>query len=209
MDVKDTKLYSFAKRHLRLINRDPEELSLYRNHALLQELITPASWPRIFVFQETVSGCLASLKELRVEAEGWTKLSALARTYFDPVTDHLEGPLIRLQLWAFDDIGLGDLKSDHSSLSALLEYVNNIIKDIMSAAAETRNEMEILEVLVSQGPVEQTREGIESVHDVPGQFFNRKDVTETETLSFLLGRHIQKMWLWNCEIQAAPCHVPS
>lgn len=166
-----SKLSSLAKRILHPTARGPELLPLWprdesaggaslvpqqrdrSQHTLIQESNPPASPSHGIGFKKTLERCLVILKELVEEAVGWSKLSEPAEKYFDLIARDIEGRLIRLKMWASDDIEVGDPLFGDSSPSKLMDYVTNTLEGIMSAAEQIREEMKFLGSLASQSPV--------------------------------------------------------
>ena len=138
-------------------------------HTWIPQPSPPASPSRGIGFKKTLERCLIILKELAEEAVGWSKLSEPAEKYFDLIACDIEGRLIRLKIWASDDIEVGDPMFGESSPSKLMDYVTNTLEDIMSAAEQIRKEMHFLGSLASQSPVEQAGKEVEALASLAGQ----------------------------------------
>ena len=182
-----SKLSSLARRILHPTARGPERLALCpgdesaggaslapqqrdkSQHTPSPEPSPPASPSRGIGFKKTLERCFEILKELVEEAVGWSKLSEPAGKYFDLIACDIEGRLLRLKMWASDDIEVGDPMFGDLSPSRLMDYVTNTLEGIMSAAEQIRKEMHFLGSLASQGPVKESGKEVESEDSLAGQ----------------------------------------
>ena len=203
-----SKLSSLVKRILRPTARGPELLPLSpvdvsadgaslvpqqrdrSQHTPIPEPSPPASHSHGIGFKKKMERCLGILKELVEEAVRWSKLSEPAGKYFDLIARDVEGRLIRLKMWASDDIEVGDPMFGDSSPSKLMDYVTNTLEGIMSAAEQIRKEMDFLGPLASQSPVKQTGKEVESVDPLAGQESVAEIEKEMEALASLAGQQL-------------------
>lgn len=119
-------------------------------HASIRDFNSSASPSRAVGFKETLKRCLKNLNDLVEKALEWSKLSRLAETHFDSIAKYMKGPLVRLRIWAADDIEVGDPNFGDSSPSELMKYMTSILEEILSAVEEVIKEMEIIRSLASE-----------------------------------------------------------
>lgn len=170
--LETSKPYALARRVFHPSASDPEYLPLSQQadrsqHIARQESDPPDSSSHGIGFKEKVYLCIRVLKELAETAHAWTKVSDLARQYFDPILIFIDNWNSRLSLWT-SDIELGDPCFGDSSPSNLVAYLIERLEDIMSAASEIRKEMGNLGSLATQLPVKQTEKvSVEEIGEEP------------------------------------------